>query len=75
MEFPPASIDEHWMQKALDLAAQGRGLVSPNPVVGAVIVRDEKVVGEGFHQYDLKSTRRLSRSNKRETKRAAQRST
>lgn len=54
MEFPPASIDEHWMQKALDLAAQGRGLVSPNPVVGAVIVRDEKVGGEGFHQYDLK---------------------
>lgn len=54
MESPTASADEQWMQRALDLAAQGIGLVSPNPVVGAVIVRDEKAVGEGFHRYDLK---------------------
>ena len=38
------------MQRALELAALGRGLVSPNPMVGAVIVRDGRVVGEGWHE-------------------------
>jgi len=38
------------MRRALELAALGRGLVSPNPMVGAVIVRDGVVVGEGWHQ-------------------------
>lgn len=42
------------MQRALNLAEQGIGLVTPNPAVGAVIVRDQKVVGEGFHQYEQK---------------------
>ena len=46
--------DERWMSQALDLARQGAGLASPNPTVGCVIVRDGKVVGEGFHQYDLR---------------------
>lgn len=35
----------------LELAAQGKGQVSPNPLVGSVIVRDGKVVGSGFHRY------------------------
>ncbi|MGN6200973.1 MAG: bifunctional diaminohydroxyphosphoribosylaminopyrimidine deaminase/5-amino-6-(5-phosphoribosylamino)uracil reductase RibD, partial [Solirubrobacterales bacterium] len=37
------------MQRALQLAEGGRGRVSPNPLVGAVIVRDGQVIGEGFH--------------------------
>jgi diaminohydroxyphosphoribosylaminopyrimidine deaminase / 5-amino-6-(5-phosphoribosylamino)uracil reductase len=41
---------EGFMRRALELAALGRGLVSPNPMVGAVIVRDGRVVGEGWHQ-------------------------
>jgi diaminohydroxyphosphoribosylaminopyrimidine deaminase / 5-amino-6-(5-phosphoribosylamino)uracil reductase len=41
---------ERHMRRALELAALGRGLVSPNPMVGAVIVRDGSVVGEGWHE-------------------------
>jgi diaminohydroxyphosphoribosylaminopyrimidine deaminase / 5-amino-6-(5-phosphoribosylamino)uracil reductase len=37
------------MQRALDLAERGRGHTSPNPLVGAVIVRDGDVLGEGYH--------------------------
>ena len=44
--------DQEWMARALALAAQGRGLTSPNPMVGAVLVREGSVVGEGFHTYD-----------------------
>jgi diaminohydroxyphosphoribosylaminopyrimidine deaminase/5-amino-6-(5-phosphoribosylamino)uracil reductase len=43
--------DEHWMDRALSLARRGESLTSPNPMVGAVIVRDGRVVGEGFHTY------------------------
>jgi diaminohydroxyphosphoribosylaminopyrimidine deaminase/5-amino-6-(5-phosphoribosylamino)uracil reductase len=39
------------MREALDLARQGRSLASPNPMVGAVLVRDGAVVGRGFHTY------------------------
>jgi len=39
------------MREALDLARRGRGLASPNPMVGAVLVRDGEVVGRGFHTY------------------------
>src|SRR5438128_4243503 len=42
--------DETWMRRALQFAEAGRGYVEPNPLVGAVIVRDGKVVGEGCHQ-------------------------
>lgn len=38
------------MQHALDLAARGTGCVSPNPLVGCVLVRDGDVIGEGWHQ-------------------------
>ncbi len=41
--------DEAYIARALALAERGRGLVSPNPMVGAVVVRDGKVVGEGWH--------------------------
>jgi len=40
-----------YMAEALALAAQGSGLTSPNPTVGAVIVKDGAVVGRGFHTY------------------------
>jgi diaminohydroxyphosphoribosylaminopyrimidine deaminase/5-amino-6-(5-phosphoribosylamino)uracil reductase len=43
--------DLRWMQCALALARQGIGLASPNPTVGCVLVRDNKIVGRGFHQY------------------------
>jgi diaminohydroxyphosphoribosylaminopyrimidine deaminase/5-amino-6-(5-phosphoribosylamino)uracil reductase len=42
--------DWPWMQRALDLAERGRGYVEPNPLVGAVVVRDGRAVGEGWHQ-------------------------
>src|SRR5579862_120976 len=45
-------VDEHWMDRALALARRGEGLASPNPMVGAVIVRKGRVVGEGLHTYD-----------------------
>ncbi|MFA7424799.1 MAG: bifunctional diaminohydroxyphosphoribosylaminopyrimidine deaminase/5-amino-6-(5-phosphoribosylamino)uracil reductase RibD [Desulfosarcinaceae bacterium] len=42
--------DQHFMQMALDLAALGAGHTSPNPMVGAVVVKDGQVVGKGYHQ-------------------------
>jgi diaminohydroxyphosphoribosylaminopyrimidine deaminase/5-amino-6-(5-phosphoribosylamino)uracil reductase len=39
------------MDRALELAARGTALTSPNPMVGAVLVRDGRIVGEGFHTY------------------------
>jgi len=41
--------DAPHLRRALELAEQGRGRVSPNPLVGAVIVRDGAVIGEGYH--------------------------
>src|SRR5882724_3090266 len=43
------AMDGTYLRRALELAEDGRGRVSPNPLVGAVIVRDGKVIGEGFH--------------------------
>jgi diaminohydroxyphosphoribosylaminopyrimidine deaminase / 5-amino-6-(5-phosphoribosylamino)uracil reductase len=43
-------LDEAWMARAVALAEGGRGATSPNPMVGAVLVRDGRVVGEGFHR-------------------------
>ena len=45
----PVPDDEKWMRRALELAARGKGRVEPNPPVGAVIVKNGKVIGEGFH--------------------------
>ena len=41
---------ERYMKYALDLAKKGRGKVSPNPLVGCVIVKDGRIIGEGFHE-------------------------
>ena len=43
------ATDRAHLGRALELAEEGRGRVSPNPLVGAVIVRDGEVIGEGFH--------------------------
>lgn len=43
-------IDESFMQRAINLAKLGAGSVSPNPMVGAVIVYKNKIIGEGYHQ-------------------------
>jgi diaminohydroxyphosphoribosylaminopyrimidine deaminase / 5-amino-6-(5-phosphoribosylamino)uracil reductase len=47
-----AAIDVCFMDYALALAARGVALASPNPKVGAVLVRNGKIVGEGFHAYE-----------------------
>lgn len=41
--------DNDYMRRALELAERGRGWVEPNPLVGAVVFRDGRVVGEGWH--------------------------
>src|SRR3954452_22409241 len=40
-----------FMQQALGLAAQGKGLTSPNPTVGAVVEKNGQVLGQGFHRW------------------------
>jgi len=42
--------DKQWMQRALDLAAKGLGITRPNPAVGAVLVKNGAVVGQGYHK-------------------------
>jgi diaminohydroxyphosphoribosylaminopyrimidine deaminase/5-amino-6-(5-phosphoribosylamino)uracil reductase len=43
-------IDELYMQRCIDLARLGSGHVAPNPMVGAVIVHENRIIGEGYHQ-------------------------
>ena len=43
-------VDKDFMKIALDLALKGEGFTSPNPMVGAVIEKDGKVVGQGYHK-------------------------
>ena len=49
MDTSITTTDSEFLVRALELAEGGRGRVSPNPLVGAVIVKDGEVVGEGFH--------------------------
>ncbi|MDI6781879.1 MAG: bifunctional diaminohydroxyphosphoribosylaminopyrimidine deaminase/5-amino-6-(5-phosphoribosylamino)uracil reductase RibD [bacterium] len=44
-----SSEDRKYMAKALTLASRARGKTSPNPMVGCVIVKDNKIIGQGFH--------------------------
>lgn len=41
---------EYFMNRCLELARRGAGLVSPNPMVGAVLVHEGRIIGEGWHQ-------------------------
>lgn len=43
-------MDQYYMERTLNLAAKGKGLVSPNPMVGAVLVNNGQIVGEGYHK-------------------------
>ena len=43
-------MDEFFMKRALKLARKGEGWASPNPMVGAVIVKEGKIIGEGYHR-------------------------
>lgn len=42
--------DRYFMQEALKLAAKAEGYTSPNPLVGAVVVKDNRIVGRGYHK-------------------------
>ena len=44
--------DLEYINQTLQLAAQGKSLVSPNPLVGSVVVKDGEIIGRGFHRYD-----------------------
>lgn len=41
--------ESQFMERAIELAQKGRGWVNPNPMVGAVIVKDGRIIGEGYH--------------------------
>ena len=43
-------MEERFMRRAIELAKLGMGFVSPNPMVGAVIVRNGEIIGEGYHR-------------------------
>ena len=43
------TIDEKYMRRCIQLARNGICHAAPNPMVGAVIVRDGKIIGEGYH--------------------------
>ncbi|MEN9939776.1 MAG: Riboflavin biosynthesis protein RibD [Bacteroidota bacterium] len=61
--------DETFMRRALDLAAQAEGFTHPNPLVGAVLVHDGTVIGEGYHHRageahaEVMALRSVSREN------------
>ncbi len=50
MSTNSASTKESYISRCMKLASKGRGNVSPNPLVGAVIVKNGKVIGEGYHK-------------------------
>jgi diaminohydroxyphosphoribosylaminopyrimidine deaminase/5-amino-6-(5-phosphoribosylamino)uracil reductase len=62
------AADRRFMRKALALAEKGLGLASPNPSVGCLVVRDGRIVGRGWHEYDLRDhaeVRALREASKR----------
>ena len=57
--------DSAHLRAALELAERGRGRVSPNPLVGAVLVRDGEVIGEGHPRRARRAARRARRARRR----------
>ncbi|MGN0193726.1 MAG: bifunctional diaminohydroxyphosphoribosylaminopyrimidine deaminase/5-amino-6-(5-phosphoribosylamino)uracil reductase RibD [Pseudoramibacter sp.] len=51
MESQTEAFKEKMMQRALDLAKRGEGRTSPNPMVGCVVVKDGRIISEGFHEH------------------------
>ena len=45
------NINEKYMRMAIELAKKGAGAVNPNPMVGAVVVKNGKVIGRGYHKF------------------------
>lgn len=43
------AFDRKYMERAIELAKKGEGAVNPNPLVGAVIVKENRIIGEGYH--------------------------
>ena len=43
-------MDIKYMKRALELAREGAGYTNPNPLVGAVIVKNNRIIGEGYHK-------------------------
>jgi len=43
--------DESYIKLTLEIARKGKGKVSPNPLVGAILVKDDKIIGAGYHEY------------------------
>jgi len=52
MTSMPSSKDSEYIRRAIELGQQGEGLASPGALVGAVVVKDGRVVGEGFYTWD-----------------------
>ncbi|MBU3155474.1 bifunctional diaminohydroxyphosphoribosylaminopyrimidine deaminase/5-amino-6-(5-phosphoribosylamino)uracil reductase RibD [Clostridium estertheticum] len=44
-------MDSYYMSRALELSKKAVGFVNPNPLVGAVIVKDNRIIGEGYHEH------------------------
>lgn len=44
-------LDNYYMRRAIELSKKAVGFVNPNPLVGAVIVKDNRIIGEGYHEY------------------------
>ena len=42
--------DVDYMRRAIELAQMGEGFTNPNPMVGAVIVKDGRIIGQGYHE-------------------------
>ena len=50
MTMDTVTLDNLYMRRALELATLGKGKVAPNPLVGCVIVANNRIIGEGWHQ-------------------------
>ena len=50
MDFLRIDEDRKFMSRALELAVRGMGHTRPNPMVGAVLVKDGRIIGEGWHE-------------------------
>ena len=49
--MPDRQQDIEYMQRAIALAKKGAGFVNPNPMVGCVVVKDNEIIAEGYHEY------------------------
>ncbi len=70
---PSSRSDAYWMEKALKLALKAKGKTSPNPLVGAVLVKNQKIIASGYHHQAGKphaEVEALSRISKSQSKNA-----